>query len=96
MLSGKKILIIAPHPDDEAICCGGLIMLAKKAGSKVFVMYGSIGSSRQLVTGKTDPANRMNEAKKASEYGGFEYSIMFQGKEFMKLDSVPQKKLIEE
>ncbi|MBI3103845.1 hypothetical protein HYZ05_02810 [Candidatus Daviesbacteria bacterium] len=58
-------------------------------------MYGSIGSSRQLVTGKTNSASRLDEAKKASKYGGFEYSIMFQGEEFMKLDSVPQKRLIE-
>lgn len=96
MLRGKKVLIIAPHPDDEAICCGGLIMLAKKVDARVFVMYGSVGSSRQLLTGKTDPASRLDEAKKASKYGGFKYSIMFQGKEFMKLDSIPQKRLIEQ
>lgn len=95
MLKGQRILIIAPHPDDEAICCGGLIMLAKKIGVKVFVMYGSIGSSRQLVTGKTDPASRLDEVKKASKYGGFEYSIMFRGEKFMKLDTVAQKRLIE-
>lgn len=95
MLKGKKVLIIAPHPDDEAICCGGLIMLAKKIEAVVFVMFGSIGNSRQLLTGKTNSANRLDEAKKASEYGGFKYSIMFQGEEFMKLDIVPQKRLIE-
>lgn len=96
MLKNKKILIIAPHPDDEVICCGGLIMLAKKAKAKVFVLYGSIGSSRQLVTGKTDPKSRLNEAEEASRYGNFKYSIIFQGEEFMRLDNVPQKKLIEE
>lgn len=95
MLKGKRILMIAPHPDDEAICCGGLIMLAKKADARVFVMYGSVGTSRQLVTGKTDPVSRLDEAKKASEYGGFAYSIMFQGEEFMKLDTIAQKDLIE-
>lgn len=88
-------MIIAPHPDDEAICCGGLIMLAKKQGAAVFVMYGSVGSSRQLLTGKTNPSSRRAEAKKAAGYGGFKYSIMFQGEEFMKLDSVPQKELID-
>lgn len=95
MIEVKRILIIAPHPDDETICCGGLILHAKKVNARVFVMYGSIGTSRQLVTGRTDPASRLDETKNASQYGGFEYSIMFQGEEFMKLDTVPQKRLIE-
>lgn len=95
MIKGKKILIIAPHPDDEAISCGGLIMLAKKTRAKIFVLFGSIGISRQLITGQTNPSIRLDEAQKASEYGSFDHSIIFQGEEFMKLDTVPQKTLID-
>lgn len=70
-------------------------MLAKKQKAKVYVLYGSIGVSRQLITGKTNPHVRKNEAKKASLYGGFKHSIIFEGDEFMKLDAVPQKTLID-
>lgn len=95
MLKDKRILVIAPHPDDEAICCGGLIMLAKKQQADVFVLYGSIGNSRQVITGKTDAKTRLAEVGQAAKYGNFTYKIMFQGKEFMRLDTVAQKELIE-
>src|SRR3989338_3723617 len=95
MLNDKKVLIVAPHPDDEAICCGGLIMLAKEKGAKVFVLYMAVGASRQFLTGKTTNKERLPEIKKAASFGNFDYKIGFDGDEFMRLDSLPQKSLIE-
>lgn len=95
MFKDKRILIVASHPDDEATCSGGFIMRAKKEGGSVFVLYMSIGKSRQFSTGKTNANIRIAEAKKASEFGNFSYEFAFEGEPFMRLDSLPQKELIE-
>ena len=89
-----KILIISPHPDDEAICSGGLIVKAGNMGAKVFVFYVSTGTSRQFMNGETTQDQRIKEAEDAVEYGGFEYEIGFPNTS-TKVDMIPQKEIIE-
>lgn len=43
-----RILIIAPHPDDEVLACGGLIQHALKAGAAVRVVYLTHGDHNQI------------------------------------------------
>lgn len=43
-----RILILAPHPDDEDIGCGGVIQRALKAGSQVKVMYLTNGDHNEF------------------------------------------------
>lgn len=37
-------LIVAPHPDDESLACGGIISLLQTAGNAVYVLFISDGS----------------------------------------------------
>jgi LmbE family N-acetylglucosaminyl deacetylase len=44
----ERILILAPHPDDEVITCGGIIQKALKAGAQVKVVYLTNGEHNEL------------------------------------------------
>lgn len=44
----SRILVLAPHEDDETLGCGGLIQQAVAAGSQVRVMYLTCGDHNQL------------------------------------------------
>ena len=37
--ASDSLLIVAPHPDDESLCCAGLIHEARKAGAKVAIVW---------------------------------------------------------
>ena len=34
-----SLLIVAPHPDDESLCCAGLIHMARQAGARVAIVW---------------------------------------------------------
>ncbi|MDD5281306.1 MAG: PIG-L family deacetylase [Candidatus Omnitrophica bacterium] len=45
---GERVLILAPHPDDEAIACAGVIQQALKAGAKIRIVYLTNGDHNEL------------------------------------------------
>jgi len=44
----ERILVMAPHPDDEAIACAGIIQKAIDAGAEVKVLYLTNGDHNQV------------------------------------------------
>ena len=45
MTAKDRLLILAPHPDDESLATGGLIQRAVKAGAKVRVLFATDGDN---------------------------------------------------
>ncbi|MDD5409274.1 MAG: PIG-L family deacetylase, partial [Candidatus Omnitrophica bacterium] len=45
---GERVLILSPHPDDEAIACAGVIQRALEAGAKIKIVYLTNGDHNEL------------------------------------------------
>ena len=43
VMTARRILILAPHPDDEVAACGIAALRARAAGARVFVLYLTTG-----------------------------------------------------
>jgi LmbE family N-acetylglucosaminyl deacetylase len=52
----KRILIIAAHPDDEILGCGGIIVKYKEIKSQIRVLFLGEGSTCRYENNKTDEA----------------------------------------
>lgn len=90
-----RLLVISPHPDDEALGVGGLIGKCKKENGDVMIVYISIGESRQLVTKKTEKLTRSNEIKNVEKFARVKTKTIFTQDEFCRLDAIAQKEIIE-
>lgn len=66
---GPRVLVIAPHPDDEVIGCGGTIRLHREQGHTVSVLYLSDGEHgvKNMNPIKTAELRRM-EAIRSSQH----------------------------
>jgi len=58
-LRGERLLVLAPHPDDELIGCGGLVALHLREGRKVHVAVATDGAQAG------DAAQRESESRAA-------------------------------
>jgi LmbE family N-acetylglucosaminyl deacetylase len=67
----RSALILAPHPDDETLACGGTIALKRSAGSSVTVCVATSGASSESRDSSLDrpalAAARRDEAVRACE-----------------------------
>lgn len=87
-----KILIIAPHPDDEVLGCGGTIAKHTKEGDEVYLCIVTKGYtpdwSEEFIK------NRPKEIEKANKILGIKKTY-FLDYPTVKLDTIPQKELNE-
>jgi LmbE family N-acetylglucosaminyl deacetylase len=72
-ISKQKVLLIAPHTDDEVVAVGGCLSLHQNVGSEVMVAYVTSNSNAPQ---ESISYKRMLEAKKVAEYLGFDYKFL--------------------
>tara|TARA_B100000035_G_scaffold311234_1_gene320443 strand:- start:603 stop:764 length:162 start_codon:yes stop_codon:yes gene_type:complete len=46
----KKLLVVAAHPDDELLGCGGTLFYYKKLGYKIKIIFLSDGESSRNIS----------------------------------------------
>lgn len=66
--AGERVVVLAPHPDDETLGCGGTIRLLIEAGKKVKVVFltsGDKGDPAAAIYGGGYSLLREKEAEKA-------------------------------
>lgn len=62
-VAGRRVLMVAPHPDDEAVGCGGYAHLLAKGGALVSVVVMARGDGGiDASEGAADPATRQAES----------------------------------
>jgi len=72
-LTGRRVLCLAPHPDDETLGCGGALALHRKACDPVKVIFltnGAAGDSKGTMDNNAYVHLRRQEAEKACRIFG--------------------------
>ena len=93
----KKILIVAAHPDDEVLGCGGTLIKMRKAGYKIQCIFISDGESSRNIKDKRKLLKFIEEREKqaiqVSKILKFDKPKFFRLPD-NKLDTVPLIKII--
>jgi LmbE family N-acetylglucosaminyl deacetylase len=94
MLPVTSMLVVAAHPDDEVLGCGGYIAARVRSGDEVAVMFVSDGvTSREGNLGASEIAIRRQAAMSAAKVLGVK-DVLFGDFPDNKLDSVPILEII--
>ncbi len=98
-LTNQTLLVIAPHPDDEVLGCGGLIAKVKSNGGKVYVLFLTVGDTDDYrKEGTSTGSERMKEIERVAKHMKYDdYRIAFPGNKYhLRLDEIAQLELMKE
>lgn len=90
-MDGRSVLVVAAHPDDDVLGCGGTIARYRAAGAQIHVGFLADGVSSRSDDGVPDPEalrRRRDAAKRACEILG-EVSVSFGDLPDNRMDTVP-------
>jgi len=92
-----RVVVLAPHADDEVLGCGGLIAALSAAGSQVHVLFLSVDGMAHY--GLAEPVTyqaRVAEIDAVAAMLGFEYTIAYGDKQLNeRLDTLPRRELVD-
>ncbi len=98
-LSKQRMLVIAPHADDECFGCAGSIARIKELGGEVFVVVVSVGDLKHYdgTAGMVTGNKRSEEFIQVMEYLKVDdWDILFRETDVHeRLDTLPRRQLIE-
>ncbi|ACP34631.1 LmbE family protein [Sulfolobus islandicus Y.G.57.14] len=94
-----QVLIVAPHPDDETLCCGGVVQIFKERGYKVSVVVvtdGRYGSPDEKLKGSMELVEiRRQEALRASKILGIDEITFLSFEDSKVIEKEVEKALVE-
>ena len=97
-LAQQRLLVIAPHADDECFGCAGTMARIKRLGGEVYVIVCSVGDLKQYDgTGGIVTANcRESELRKVMEFLQVDdWDILYREADLhLRLDTIPRRDLI--
>lgn len=85
----KRILVIAPHADDEVLGCGGYLLHQKELGADITIIVGTVGG----MDPRQDKATRLKEFNDVCDRLGAQRQVLFFGKDAL-MDTIPSFDII--
>jgi len=98
-IAGQRILILAPHADDETYGCAGTIARAKDLGAEVYVVVVTVGDLQHYDGkggGMTTGLTRAGELEEVMRFLRVDdHDILFKDPQtHLRLDSIPRRDLV--
>lgn len=90
----KRHLVIAPHPDDETLGCGGTLLRAREEGDEIYWLIVTNINEKQGFTPKRVKTRRA-EIERVSDAYGFSETIQLNFPT-AKLDSFPMEDIVKD
>jgi len=67
--AGREVLVLAPHPDDEIIGCGGTLLRLIASGARVTVIHATDGGASLALRGASEDSRRTTRIEEARAVG---------------------------